>query len=116
MIMTKKLRHGSSILKEIIYATIKISLGILILLNEGCASKKNDLANVYKVYSETAKIKPVFIPLSPGTVTPTGWIKDWAEDAAKGLTGHLDEYDPTFAEAWKGHGFEANGALPDGTG
>lgn len=41
---------------------------------------------------------------------------DWAQAAAEGITGHLDEYCNTFAEAWKGFGFEARGANPDGTG
>lgn len=102
-------------MKRLIYL-IKICFIFLLILNQGCTSKKNDLAKEYKVYSETAKNKPAFIPLSPGTVTPTGWIKDWAEDAANGITGHLDEYTATFAEAWKAHGFEARGVGPDGTG
>ncbi|MFA5816947.1 MAG: beta-L-arabinofuranosidase domain-containing protein [Bacteroidales bacterium] len=62
------------------------------------------------------KVAPVFIPLTPGAVTPEGWIRDWAEDAAKGITGHLDEYSPTFEKAWKGYGFEAMGATPNGGG
>ncbi|MFN0167646.1 MAG: beta-L-arabinofuranosidase domain-containing protein [Bryobacteraceae bacterium] len=64
----------------------------------------------------TVKVKPAFVSLPPGAVTPGGWLKDWAEDAANGITGHLDEYSATFAEAWKGYGFRARGANPDGTG
>jgi uncharacterized protein len=64
----------------------------------------------------TAKIKPVFVPLPPGAVSPKGWLRDWALDAANGITGHLDEYSATFGEAWKGHPFSARGARPDGTG
>ncbi len=62
------------------------------------------------------KTKPVFVSLPPGAVTPSGWLRDWATDAANGITGHLDEYSTTFAEAWKGYGFQARGANPDGTG
>jgi hypothetical protein len=47
-------------------------------------------------------IHPAFIPLPPGAVKAEGWIRDWAKDAAYGITGHLDEYSPTFGEAWKG--------------
>lgn len=62
------------------------------------------------------KIKPVFISLPPGAVKPLGWLLDWAGAAANGITGHLDEWSPTFGEAWKGKGFKAPGAGPDGTG
>ena len=63
-----------------------------------------------------AKVAPRFLPLAPGAVAPEGWLKDWAQSAARGITGHLDEYSKTFGEAWKGHPFEARGVLPDGTG
>lgn len=46
-------------------------------------------------------IPPAFLALSPGAVTPGGWIKDWSETALSGITGHLDEWSPTFGEAWK---------------
>ncbi len=62
------------------------------------------------------KVAPRFIPLSPGAVQPEGWIRDWAKDAANGITGHLDEYSPTFGEAWKGYGFKAKGATANGGG
>ena len=55
-------------------------------------------------------------PLPPGAVEPRGWLKSWAISAANGITGHLDEYNGTFHEAWKGHGFSALGANADGTG
>lgn len=57
-----------------------------------------------------------FFQLAPGEVEPRGWLLDWARAAADGITGHLDEYCRTFGEAWKGYGFEARGAHPDGTG
>ncbi|MGP8238785.1 MAG: beta-L-arabinofuranosidase domain-containing protein [Limisphaerales bacterium] len=63
-----------------------------------------------------AKVQPVFLPLPPGAVSPEGWLRDWALDAASGITGHLDEYAATYREAWKGQPFTARGALPDGTG
>jgi uncharacterized protein len=89
---------------------------LLIFLNLSCTSKKYYLESERKIYLEKAKIKPAFITLPPGSVTPSGWIKDWAEAAAQGITGHLDEYSTAFAEAWKGQGFEARGVGPDGTG
>ena len=62
-------------------------------------------------------VKPAFVPLSPGAVTPRGWLNDYARSAASGTTGHLDEMSPTFGQAWKGIGFKAPGADPvDGTG
>ena len=88
----------------------------LIILNLSCTSKKDYLAKEINVYEESAKVKPAFISFPPGDVTPSGWIKDWAETAANGITGHLDEYSTAFAEAWKGENFEAKGVGPDGTG
>jgi hypothetical protein len=102
-------------MKEQIYS-IKIFFSFLLLLYQGCTSGKYNIAFESKAYSEHAKISPSFMPLYPGAITPKGWIKDWAESAAKGITGHLDEYSPTFGEAWKGYGFEAMGANTDGTG
>jgi len=57
-----------------------------------------------------------FLPLPPGAVEPAGWLRDWAESARNGITGHLDERHPTFADGWKGTPIQANGAKPDGTG
>ncbi|MDR1335891.1 MAG: hypothetical protein LBK22_03565, partial [Tannerella sp.] len=70
------------------------------------------------ILSDTSiRVKPVFIPLPAGSVQPQGWIKDWATDAANGITGHLDEWSATYGMAWKGVGFKAMGADPKtGTG
>jgi len=62
-------------------------------------------------------VSPRFTSLSPGSIRPEGWIKDWAVDASKGITGHLDEWDPVFGKGWTGQGFKALGADSiDGTG
>jgi len=57
-----------------------------------------------------------FLPLPPGAVEPAGWLRDWAESARNGITGHLDEWHPTFADGWKGIPIQAKGAKADGTG
>ena len=62
------------------------------------------------------KVKPHFIPLSPGAVRPTGWLNDWARDAAAGITGHLDERADVFKHGYKGYAFEARGVKANGTG
>ncbi len=62
------------------------------------------------------QIKPAFLPLPPGSVQPSGWLRDWAIAAREGLTGHLDEYEPTFRDAWKGFHVDTPGAAADGTG
>lgn len=51
--------------------------------------------------------RPAFVPLGPGAVRPTGWLRDWAETAAEGNTGHLDQLKNTFKHGWTGKGFEA---------
>src|SRR5512139_793464 len=62
------------------------------------------------------KVKPAFLPLPPGAVEPAGWLRDLAPAARQGITGHLDEWHPTFADGWKGIPINAPGARPDGTG
>jgi hypothetical protein len=61
-------------------------------------------------------VKPALLPLPPGAVEPAGWLRDWAQAARDGITGHLDEWHPTFAGGWKGVPISAPGAQPDGTG
>ena len=61
-------------------------------------------------------VKPAFLPLPIGAVQPQGWLRDWAQSARHGITGHLDEWHPTFADGWKGIPIKAPGADADGTG
>ena len=44
--------------------------------------------------------RPVFIPLPPGAVEPQGWLRDWCLTARAGYTGHMDEFDVAFRQAW----------------
>jgi hypothetical protein len=61
-------------------------------------------------------VKPVFLPLPIGSVQPQGWLRDWAQSAREGITGHLDEWHPTFADGWKGIPIKSTGANAEGTG
>lgn len=45
-------------------------------------------------------VPPAFTPLPLGEVKPAGWLRDWCQDAANGITGHADELDPLFARGW----------------
>ena len=47
-------------------------------------------------------VPAALMPLPPGAVEPAGWLRDWARAAANGITGHLDEWNPIFRDAWKG--------------
>lgn len=68
-------------------------------------------------YRHWAKGQISLVPLEIGQITPEGWLRQWGEDAAKGITGHLDEYQPVYGNGWKGFGFKAQGANEtDGTG
>ncbi len=40
------------------------------------------------------------IPLPPGAVEPEGWLRDWCITAKDGYTGHMDEVDIAFRQAW----------------
>ncbi|MBQ9310523.1 MAG: glycoside hydrolase family 127 protein [Bacteroidales bacterium] len=53
-------------------------------------------------YKAEARIPVHFVPLELGSITAEGWIRDWGETAADGITGHLDERNHLFAYAWKG--------------
>lgn len=98
--------------------------GFCLLFFFSCAEKKTDFSHFLLrqkkeviTSSNEVEIPPAFLALPPGAVKPGGWIKDWSETALSGITGHLDEWSPTFGEAWKGKGFKARGANEeDGTG
>jgi len=62
------------------------------------------------------QVQPAFLPLPPGAVEPSGWLRDWAKAARNGITGHLDEFHPVFRDAWKGFRVNAPNAKADGTG
>ncbi len=62
------------------------------------------------------EVKPAFLPLPPGAVEPSGWLRDWAVAAREGITGHLDERHPCFRDAWKGISVIVPGATADGAG
>ena len=61
-----------------------------------------------------AKVPYAFEPFGPGAVKPQGWLLDWAQSAAAGITGHLDEWSPVYGMGWKGVEFEARGAADEG--
>ena len=54
-------------------------------------------------------IPPAFTPLRLGEVKPAGWLRDWCQDAAHGITGHADELDPLFARGWMDADIKATG-------
>jgi hypothetical protein len=44
--------------------------------------------------------RPAFIPLPPGKIEPTGWLRDWANINKDGYTGHMEDVDVAFKQAW----------------
>ena len=66
--------------------------------------------------SDSYKVPPQFIPLKPGAIHPEGWLKDWANSAANGITGQLDAWDAVFEHGYKGYHFQAQGVKENGTG
>lgn len=88
-----------------------LSLGIL------SAQAQDHTGMKIQRYRHWAKGQISLVPLEIGQITPEGWLRQWGEDAAKGITGHLDEYQPVYGNGWKGFGFKARGANEtDGTG
>jgi hypothetical protein len=53
-------------------------------------------------------VAAVFTPLPLGEVKPAGWLRDWCQQAADGITGHSDELDPLFAKGWLDASFKAS--------
>ncbi|GAT31481.1 DUF1680 family protein [Terrimicrobium sacchariphilum] len=51
---------------------------------------------------------PVFTPLPLGAVKPTGWMKDWCQEAVNGIPGHADQLDPAFEKGWLDASIKAN--------
>ena len=47
-------------------------------------------------------VETAFQPLPPGAVEPALWLRDWAVAMREGISGHLDEQHPVFADGWKG--------------
>ena len=69
----------------------------LALLGTTAEAKPAGVARMGQLPGKTA-----FVPLSPGAIEPAGWLRDWALAARNGITGHLDEWNPTFRDGWKG--------------
>jgi len=103
-------------MREKITKRILILCLIVIGLMSFTRKEASDVTGTMIKNSSALKVIPAFTPLAPGAIAPEGWIRDWAKDAANGITGHLDEYSPTFGEAWKGYGFKAKGATTNGGG
>ena len=86
------------------------------LSSQAAAQLNNSGQAINYVRPYEPAIKPALLPLPPGAVEPAGWLRDWAETVRRGITGHLDEWHPTFADGWKGIPVQAPGAKADGTG
>ena len=99
------------------FVAFSLFIGMIAMVLLACTQKpRPEITGTMVKNSSGLMTSPVFFPLKPGAVSPQGWIRDWAKDAANGITGHLDEYSPTFGEAWKGYGFKAMGATDNGGG
>ena len=94
-----------------------LCLGGLLSLSLLPAQSQNYTAMKIERYRQWAKGQVSLVPLEIGQITPEGWLRQWGEAAARGITGHLDEYQSVYTNGWKGFGFKARGANEkDGTG
>jgi hypothetical protein len=91
-----------------------LAMALLLLLSVATLSGQETPANYSRAVA--SPVRPAFLPLPPGAVEPSGWLRDWALEARDGITGHLDERHATFADGWKGSPIKAPGATADGTG
>jgi hypothetical protein len=70
------------------------------LQNSRAAEPENKAAAVNYGRPFEPPTHPAFIPLPPGNIEPTGWLRDWALTVRDGYTGHADEVHPAFKQAW----------------
>ena len=98
-----------------IYKTLIFSLLLSFFLS-GCQSELKE-GQENGIYNSAHKLKDnmKFLPLKPGAIKPEGWLNDWAQKAASGITGHLDQHATTFEKGWSGETFEARGVKEEGT-
>lgn len=71
------------------------------------------LAQIRENY-KAAKVPPHFISLAPGAVKPEGWLRDWAETSAKGISGDLQNRHVVFSHSWTGEEFQSKGSAGRG--
>lgn len=88
--------------------------GVAALLALSLGAAAADADNYPRVVAP--QVQTAFAPLPPGAIEPQGWLRDWAQSAAQGITGHLDEWHPTFGGGWKGVKLNAPNSRADGTG
>jgi uncharacterized protein len=94
---------------SLLLAVVAVSAGFLINANAADIPAAPELP-------VPAKVPYAFETFGPGAIKPGGWLLDWAQSAAKGITGHLDEWEPVYGMGWKAVEFEARGAAEEGTG
>jgi hypothetical protein len=111
----QKLMRRSQLPLLCMLAALGVSAGSLVA-KEGSVPQSTTTGQANYGRVGEPKIKPAFLPLPPGSVEPSGWLRDWAVAARQGLTGHLDEYHPVFRDGWKGVQIDAPNAAADGTG
>ena len=58
------------------------------------------LPHYERVRTAGVKCPDAFTVPKPGAVKPTGWLREWAQAAAKGATGRMEEVDEEFRKAW----------------
>ena len=95
----------------------KIAATLAIVLLAACSQNTDNqgpTARKLQSYRSEAKLPVRFVPLEVGQIKPEGWLHDWAEDAANGITGHLDEYEQVFELGWLGRDFAARQSDGDG--
>ncbi len=73
------------------FTTLLLAAGMMVAIPAGNAAESAP---------SSYKVSPAFTPLRLGEVRPTGWLRDWCQEAANGITGHSDELDPLFARGW----------------
>jgi hypothetical protein len=95
--------------QKIMMKILFIALSFLIF-SSGCNNKENQ-----KQAKENQNLNLAYSTFEVGAIKPDGWLLDWANSAAKGITGYLDERTSVYEKGWSGESFEGINVGEEGT-
>jgi hypothetical protein len=82
------------------FAATPLACGVTSLATESSHAAQSHPKSVNYARPFETPSRPAFLPLPPGAVEPQGWLRDWCITAKNGYTGHMDQFDAAFQQAW----------------
>ena len=98
-------KHWGHVMKQTLFRSV-CGFWLAALINVAGAEPVSSnpavtISATHGVFERAAQplIKSGFVPLPPGAVEPQGWLRDWAQSAANGITGQSFEWHPADDQA-----------------